>query len=67
MINSLQRHILNHVINDMIGVRLVKGKHKKGYNKGKLFVAHVVPTTERRIANAAVDSIAKAMPWLMLD
>lgn len=67
MINSLQRHILNHVINDMIGVRLVKGKHKKGYNKGKRFVAHVVPMTERRIANAAVDSIAKAMPWLMLD
>lgn len=38
MINSLQRHILNHVINDMIGVRLVKGKHRKGYNKGKRFV-----------------------------
>ncbi len=67
MINSLQRYILNHVINDMIGVRFVKGKHKKGCNKGKRFVAHVVPTTERRIANAAVDTIAKAMPWLMLD
>lgn len=67
MINSLQRHILNHVIDDMIGVRLVKGKHKKGCNKGKRFIAQVVPTTERRIANAAVDSIAKAMPWLMLD
>ena len=67
MINSLQCHILNHGINDMIGVRLVKGKLKKGVNKGQRFVVNVVLTTDRRIANAAVDSIAKAMPWLMLD
>lgn len=59
--------VRNQIIPAMIGVRFVKGKRKKGCNKGKRFVAQVVPTTERRIANAALDSIAKAMPWLMLD
>lgn len=67
MINPFKQYLLDTIINDMIGVRYVKGKRKKGCNKGKRFVAQVVPTTERNIARAAYGSIAKAMPWLMLD
>lgn len=55
------------VIRDTIGVRYIKGKYKKGCNKGKLFTARITQTSERRIMDVALDSLAKAMPWLMLD
>lgn len=55
------------VIRDMIGVRYIKGKYKKGCNKGKRFTVRIVQTSERRIMDTALDSLAKAMPWLMLD
>ncbi|EBX6513972.1 hypothetical protein DST30_11555 [Salmonella enterica subsp. enterica serovar Panama] len=55
------------VIRDTIGVRYIKGKYKKGCNKGKRFTARITQTSERRIMDVALDSLVKAMPWLMLD
>lgn len=55
------------VIRDTIGVRYIKGKCKKGCNKGKRFTARITQTSERRIMDVALDSLVKAMPWLMLD
>lgn len=55
------------VIRDTIGVRYINGKYKKGCNKGKRFTVRIVQTSERRIMDTALDSLAKAMPWLMLD
>lgn len=55
------------VIHDTIGVRYIKGKYKKGCNKGKRFTARITQTSERRIMDVALDSLVKAMPWLMLD
>ena len=55
------------VIRDTIGVRYIKGKYKKGCNKGKRFTARIPQTSERRIMDVVLDSLVKAMPWLMLD
>lgn len=40
------------VIRDTIGVRYIKGKYKKGCNKGKRFTARITQTSERRIMDA---------------
>lgn len=55
------------VICDTIGVRCIKGKYKKGCNKGKRYTVRIARTSERRIMDIALDSLVKAMPWLMLD